>query len=291
MNIMSDPRRVFITGTSAGFGYEATKALAERGHTVYATMRGVAGKNSSKAHALESWANGGGHSVHILDVDVTDETAVGKAVAAAVELGGIDVLINNAGVGMWGIDAGFSTEQAQQIFDTNLFGMMRVNRAVVPHFSEADKGLIVYVSSALGRIVFPFLAIYAASKFAVEGFAESASYELAPQGIESVIVQPGGYGTTFLANSVQPQSDVASTYSSTAKMFEAFNSAFEENAKAGGVGDPSEVIEVLVEEVERPAGDRPLRRPVGQQVMDAVGAINQTSDQVQGQLLSAFGLK
>ena len=170
MNIMSDPRRVFITGTSAGFGYEATKALAERGHTVYATMRGVAGKNSSKAHALESWANGGGHSVHILDVDVTDETAVGKAVAAAVELGGIDVLINNAGVGMWGIDAGFSTEQAQQIFDTNLFGMMRVNRAVVPHFSEAGKGLIVYVSSALGRIVFPFLAIYAASKFAVEGF-------------------------------------------------------------------------------------------------------------------------
>lgn len=288
---MSDPRRVFITGTSAGFGYDATKALAERGHTVYATMRGVDGKNSNKAHDLEGWANDGGHSVQVLDLDVTDESSVSKAVAAAVEMGGIDVLINNAGAGVLGIDAGFSIEQAQQIFDINLFGMMRVNRAVVPQFSEAGTGLIVYVSSAFGRIAFPFIAIYSASKFAVEGFAESASYELAPQGIESVIVQPFNYATAFLEKSVQPQSDVANTYGSTAKMFEAFITAIEESVKAGGINDPSEVVEVLVEEVERPAGNRPLRRPVGQPVMEMVGAINQTSNQVQGQLLSAFGLK
>ena len=288
---MSNSRRVFITGASAGFGFDTSKALAEEGHTVYATMRGVEGKNADKAKALASWAKDGGRSVHILELDVTDEASVGKAVAAAVEKGGIDVLINNAGVGTWGIDEGYTIEQAQQIFDINLLGVMRVNRAVVPHLRKAGKGLIIYTSSGLGRIVLPFMAIYTASKFALEGFAESTSYELAPLGIQSVIVQPGAFGTTFLANSVHPKSDVVGTYGPTAKMFEAFSSGFEERAKSGGLGDPSEVVKALVKEVERPAGDRPLRRTVGQDVMEPVSAINETCDQVQGHLLSAFGLK
>ena len=135
------------------------------------------------------------------------------------------------------------------------------------------------------------MALYTASKFAIEGFAESTSYELAPLGIQSVIVQPGAYGTTFLANSMHPQKDVASTYGPTAQMFEAFGSGFEERVKSGGLGDPAEVVKALVEEVERPAGERALRRTVGQDVQEPVSAINQTCDQVQGHLLSAFGLK
>ena len=288
---MSKSKHIFITGASAGFGFEATKALAEKGHTVYATMRGVAGKNADKAEALEKWAKDGGHSLHVLELDVTDDASVDKAVAAAMEKGGIDVLINNAGVGTWGIDEGYTVDQAQQVFDINVFGVMRLNHAVVPHFRKAGKGLVIYISSGLGRIVFPFMAVYTASKFAVEGFAESTSYELAPLGIQSVIVQPGAYGTTFLANSIHPENDVASTYGPTAKMFEAFGSGFEDRAKSGGLGDPSEVVQALVEEVERPAGDRNLRRTVGQDVAEPVSAINKTCDQVQGQLLSAFGLK
>lgn len=288
---MSESKRVFVTGASAGFGFDTTKALAEKGHTVYATMRGVSGKNAVKAESLVSWAKEGGHSVHVLELDVTDQASVDKAVASAMNNGGIDVLINNAGLGNWGIDEGFTIGQAQQVFDINLFGVMRLNRTVVPHFRKAGKGLIVYISSGLGRIILPFLAIYTASKHAIEGYAESSSYELAPLGIETVIVQPGAYGTTFLMNSMLPQNDVASIYGPTAKMFEAFGGGFEERAKSGGLGDPSEVVDALVEEVERPDGDRPLRRTVGHDVQEPVSAINQTCGQVQDALLNAFGLK
>ncbi|MFN0246294.1 MAG: SDR family oxidoreductase, partial [Kofleriaceae bacterium] len=283
---MSDKKRVFITGASAGFGFDTVKALAARGHTVFAAMRDVSGRNAAKATELESWATANHHAVHVVEVDVTNDASVAKGIATAVDRGGLDVIINNAGAGTWGIDEGFSIDQARQIFELNLLGVMRVNRAAVPHFRENGKGLILYVSSGLGRIVFPFMAIYTASKFALEGYAESTSYELAPLGIQSVIIQPGAYGTTFLANCVQPKTDVVGTYGATAKMFGAFSSGFEARAKSGGLGDPSEVVTAMVEEVERPAGDRPLRRPVGRDVGEAVTAINQTCNQIQDGLLS-----
>lgn len=288
---MSDAKRVFLTGASAGFGRDTAKALAAKGHTVYATMRGVSGKNAEAAKDLEGWAKKTGHTIHVLELDVTDESSVEKAVAAAVEKGGIDVVINNAGVGTWGIDEGYSVEQAQQIFDVNLFGVMRVNRAILPHFRKAGKGLLAYISSGVGRIVFPFMATYVSTKFALEAYAESTSYELGPLGIETVIVQPGAYGTTFLANCLPPKADVGGVYGPSTKNFEAFGGNFEEMAKAGGLGDPSEVVEALVEEVGRSSGDRPLRRAVGKDIQAPVGAINETCSQVQDGLLSHYGLK
>jgi NAD(P)-dependent dehydrogenase (short-subunit alcohol dehydrogenase family) len=288
---MSKSKRVLLTGSSAGFGFDTAKALAERGHTVYATMRGTSGKNSDKAQSIAAWAEQGGHSLHVLELDVTSDASVQKAVSRAIELGGIDVVINNAGVGTWGIDEGFTIEQAKQVFDINVFGVMRLNHAVLPHLREAGKGLIIYLSSGLGRIIFPFMSIYTGSKFALEAFAESTSYELAPLGIQSVIVQPGAYGTTFLENSVHPKHDVTGTYGQTAEMFRRFATNFEARAKAGALGDPSEVVEALVEEVERTGGDRPLRRTVGKDVKEGVSAINQTCDQVQKHLFEAVGLK
>lgn len=288
---MIEKKRVFLTGASAGFGRDTVKALAERGHTVYATMRGVTGKNADAAKELTTWAAAKGHDVKVAELDVTDEASVGRAVTEAVSGGGIDVVINNAGVGTWGIDEGFTSEQARGIFDINVLGPLRVNHAVLPYLREQRKGLIIYISSGLGRIVFPFLGIYTASKFAIEGYAESVSYELQPLGIESVIVQPGAYGTTFLNNSIHPKNDASAKYGPTAKMFEAFGASFESRAKAGGLGDPSEVVRALVEEVERPSGPRPLRRPVGNDVKEAVGAINAVADKVQDGLLRAFGMK
>lgn len=287
---MNNAKRVLITGASAGFGFDVVKALAQKGHTVYATMRGVTGKNAAKAEALRSWAAEQGRRVHVLELDVTDQSSVEKAVSQAVALGGIDVLINNAGVGTWGIDEAFSIEQAQQIFDINVFGVMRMNHAVMPHFRASGKGLVIYISSGLGRIVFPFMGIYGASKFAVEGYAESAHYELSPLGIQSVIVEPGAYGTTFLTNSLFPQRDISAEYGQTTEIFKAFGGAFEERAKAGGLGDPSEVVAALVEEVER-EGERPLRRPVGRDVEQGVTAINATCQGIQDYLAGAFGFK
>ena len=288
---MSDKKKVFITGASAGFGFDAAKALAAEGHTVYATMRDPSGRNKEKASALSAFARKGGYTIRVLDVDVTDDASVRNGVKTAIESGGVDVVINNAGFGSWGIDEGFTVEQAQQLFDVNFFGVLRVNRAVVPHFRDAGEGKIIYISSGLGRIVFPFMAVYGASKFAIEGFAESTNIELSPLGIETTIIQPGAYGTTFLANAMQPASDVSGIYGPTATMFEQFGGGFEERAKAGELGNPEEVVTALVEEVEREKGRSPLRRCIGQDVQEPVSAINATCDQVQDHLLSAFGLK
>jgi NAD(P)-dependent dehydrogenase (short-subunit alcohol dehydrogenase family) len=287
---MSDKKKILITGASAGFGFDTAKALAQRGHTVYATMRGVAGKNEENAANLRAWAESGGLDLHVIELDVTDTKSVEAAVAKTNELGGIDVLINNAGFGNFNIDEGYSTEQAQAIFDVNLFGVMRVNRAVLPGMRAAGSGLIIYVSSGLGRFVLPFMAIYNSSKFALEGYAETINYEVEPLGIQSVIVQPGAFGTTFLGNTLQPDKDVVAGYGPTAATLETFGGNFEAAAKAGKLPDPIAVVNALVEEVERPAGDRPLRRPVGDDVSGPVGAINQAAQVAQGELHKAFGL-
>ena len=106
-----------------------------------------------------------------------------------------------------------------------------------------------------------------------------------------MIVQPGKYGTTFLEHPINPESDVSNTYGLTTKRFDALGRGFEERAKSGNIGNPSEVAKTLVEEVERPDGERPLRRVVGQDVKVPVSAINQTCDRVQGHLLRTSGLK
>lgn len=286
------PKRIFITGASTGFGHDAAKALAARGHTVYATMRGVAGKNAEPAKGLTEWAAAEGKALHVLECDVSDQAAVDAAVGRAISDGGLDVVMNNAGVGNWGIDEGFAVEQAQQLFNVNLFGVMRVNRAALPHFRDKGAGLLMYISSGLGRILFPFLAVYNASKHALEGYAETVAYETRPLGISSLIVQPGAFGTPFLMNAMQPANDKTGTYGPVDDMFKAFGGGFEEQAKSGQLGDPQVLVDALVEETERDAGpERPLRRVVGDDVAEPVGAINAVAEQMQTALFEAFGLQ
>jgi NAD(P)-dependent dehydrogenase (short-subunit alcohol dehydrogenase family) len=288
---MSELKKVLITGASAGFGFDTSKALASKGHTVYATMRGVEGKNANKAEELRKWAKKGGHSLHVLELDVTDDESVREAVARAVDLGGIDVLINNAGVGVMGIQEAFTLDQVESLFDINVFGVLRVNRAVLPHFREKGSGRIVFISSGLGRLVFPFLGPYTATKHAIEALAETSAFELAPLGIDSVVVQPGAYGTTFMQNSiVAGDAERTGQYGPVLGMMEAFGKGFEERAKAGQMGDPSEVVDALVEVVEAPKGSLPARRPVGNDVAEPVASINQLSEQVHQRIFEAFGL-
>ena len=286
-------KNILITGTSSGFGNGAAKALAEKGHTVFATMRGVSGKNEEKAVELRKWAEDNGKTVHVVELDVTDQTSVDKAVAQVAEQAGkIDVLINNAGVGTWGIQEAFEVEQVQRMFDVNVFGVLRVNRAVLPHMRKAGDGHVIYVSSGLGRIMFPFLGPYTASKFALEALGEVGSYELSPLGIDTTILQPGAYGTSFLQNSIHPKDEkVIEDQPKVKAMFEAFGAGFEERAKAGELGDPKEIVNALVELVDSEKGKRPLRKTVGADVAGAVTPINETCSQVQEQLLQAFGMK
>ena len=280
---MPDSRNIFITGSSSGFGRDAALALAARGHTVFATMRGIDGKNAGVAADMRSQAEENGWSLHVLDLDVTDEGSVNEAVAQAEAAAGV---INNAGVGTFGIQEAFLVEQVQQVFDVNVFGVMRVNRAVLPQMRERGHGHIIYITSGLGRFVFPFVGPYAGTKFALEAMAEAASYELTGEGIDTTIVEPGAFGTEF-GDNMMPAADAArlETYGPARQMFANMAEAFANNPRQ----DPHMVVDALVELSESEPGDRPLRLPVGEDVTPVVGPMNEMHAQAQTAIMAHFG--
>jgi NAD(P)-dependent dehydrogenase (short-subunit alcohol dehydrogenase family) len=180
-------KTVLITGTSSGLGKTAAKHFAGRGWNVVATMR-----------APEQEKNLAGLSdVLVTRLDVQDRESIQRAIEAGIaRFGKIDALINNAGFGLFGVFEAISREKVQQQFDINVFGVMDVTRAILPHFRKNKGGLIINVSSGAGVFTLPMLSLYCASKFALEGFSESLSYELASQKIVVKIVEPGGVLST-----------------------------------------------------------------------------------------------
>jgi len=291
MTTAQEPRRVLITGTSSGFGLGTAQALAERGHIVYATMRGVDGKNRESAESLRDFASKGGHKLHVLELDVTDDASVQSGVSRAYELGGgIDTLVNNAGIGAFGLHEPYGADQFQQLLDVNVVGSFRVTRAVLPIMRMAKRGHIVFLGSTLGRVILPFMGPYSASKFAVEGLAEAIAFEVGPLGIDVTIIQPGAYGTDFVAKGLQPADfGRVEQYGPVKDAMLGFFKAFQESAAAGHIGNPREIFETIVRVTELPKGERPLRVSVDSQLGQAVATINQASAQVQEGVMAAMG--
>jgi NAD(P)-dependent dehydrogenase (short-subunit alcohol dehydrogenase family) len=291
MSTPSGSLRVLVTGTSSGFGLRGAQALAARGHTVYATMRDVDGRNHEAAQTLRSFAEAGGHTLHVVELDVTSDASVQSGVTKALELGGgIDTVINNAGVGAFGIHELYTSEQVQQAFDVNVVGSFRVAKTVLPLMREARAGHLVFVGSTLGRLILPFMGPYTATKFAVEAMAESFAFELGPLGIDVTILQPGAYGTEFTANSIQPaDAGRLEQYGPMKDAMLGFAKSFADMAAAGKLGDPREIADVFVKLVEAPKGERPRRLNVDAQLGQAVAAINDTCAQVQEQLMASMG--
>ncbi|HEX8378362.1 MAG TPA: SDR family oxidoreductase [Pedobacter sp.] len=185
-------QKILITGASGGFGKLTAKTLLEKGHQVAAAMRDVKGKNRAIADELSQ------AEAVIVELDVTNAQSVNDGVAKAIEnLGGLDVLFNNAGVGSIGMQEFFTPSDYQRLFDVNVIGVQRMNRAVVPYFRQNKKGLIIYTSSLLGRITLPFYGPYQSSKWALEAMAENYRVELSSFGIENCIIEPGGFPTAF----------------------------------------------------------------------------------------------
>jgi short-subunit dehydrogenase len=186
-----ETRRVaVVTGASSGIGEAAACALAAAGFTVYGTSR--------KAAVGEK--RGG---VVFLPLDVTDDESVASAVREVLDRSGrIDVLVNNAGVGTAGAAEESSVEQARALFETNLFGSIRMTRAVLPHMREQGSGRIINVSSVLGLIPAPFMALYSATKHAIEGYSESLDHEVREYGVRVLLVEPAYTRTSFDANAV-----------------------------------------------------------------------------------------
>ena len=277
---------VLITGSSTGFGRLFAETLARKGHIVFATMRDPGGRNAKNASEIRALAEKDLLPIHVLELDVTDEASVGRAVDAAVAKGGrIDVAINNAGYYLSGLEEAVTTEQAQRLMDTNFFGPVRVNRAVLPYMRGQRSGVLMHISSGAGRVVLPSMGLYCASKFALEALAEAYNYELAAQGIESVIVEPGQYETPIFGNTVTAADEArTNTYGAVKQFPDKVNAALSSTA-----GNAQEVADTVLRIIETPAGERQLRYFVSPQNF-GVDEINALSKQVQANVLEAFGL-
>src|ERR1700686_4883541 len=283
---MNSRQVILITGSSTGFGRLFTDTLARKGHTVFATMRDPGGRNAKNAAEIRALAEKNSLPINVLELDVTDDASVGRAVDAALaKAGRIDTVINNAGYVVSGVTEAVTTEQARRIMDTNFLGPVRVNRAVLPHMRRQRSGLLMHISSVAGRIVAPSMGFYCASKFALEALAEAYSYELAAQGIESVIVEPGAYETPVFGNTVTAADEGrASTYGSGKEIAAKVNAAL-----SSGAGNAQEVADAVLRIIETPAGEKQLRYFVSPQKF-GVDEINAVSKQVQASVLEAFGL-
>ena len=283
---MNSKQVVLITGSSTGFGRLFAETLARKGHTVFATMRDPGGRNAKNASEIRTLAEKDSLPIHVLDLDVTNDASVERAVDAAIaKAGRIDVVINNAGYFISGLAEAVTTEQAQRLMDANFFGPVRVNRAVLPHMRRQRSGVLMHISSGAGRVVLPSMGLYCASKFALEALAEAYNYELAAQGIESVIVEPGQYETPIFGNTVTAADEArTNTYGAVKQFPDKVNAALSSTA-----GNAQEVADTVLRIIETPAGERQLRYFVSPQNF-GVDEINALSKQVQTNVLEAFGL-
>jgi NAD(P)-dependent dehydrogenase (short-subunit alcohol dehydrogenase family) len=284
--IMNAKQVVLITGSSTGFGRLFTETLARKGHTVFATMRDPGGRNAKNASEIRALVEKDSLPISVLEMDVTNDGSVERAVNAAVaKAGRIDIAINNAGYFLTGLEEAVTTEQAQRLMDTNFLGPVRVNRAVLPHMRRQRSGVLMYISSGAGRLIFPSAGFYCASKFALEALAEAYSYELAGQGIESVIVEPGQYETPVFGNTVTAADEARTdTYGAMRDIPAKINAALSSTA-----GNAQDVADAVLRIIETPVGEKQLRYFVSPQNF-GVDEINAYLQRVQTGVLEAFGL-
>lgn len=279
--------KILITGASGGFGALTVKTLLDQGDTVVATMRNTATKNKAKAEELSALG------AKIVDLDVTSDDSVNEGVAKAIELlNGLDVVINNAGVGVLGIQEQFTMEDFKRLFDVNVFGVQRVNRSALPHLRKQGSGLLIHISSLLGRIAFPFYGPYNASKWAVEALAENYRVELSGFGVDSCLVEPGGYPTSFFSSLMKPSDH--SQDESYGDMVHAPKQAFDsfEGALANNPAqNPQDVADAIANLINTPAGQRPMRTVVDKMGMGThIEPYNQQLAQIHEGLYNAFGM-
>ena len=286
------PKRTLITGTSTGFGRDTAERLARRGDHVFATMRDPLGRNAAHRDALERLASQEGLRLRVLELDVTDQVSVDKAIAAALEeAGGLDVVINNAGIAALGVTEAFTPEQFEQIFAVNVYGVVRVNRAVLPAMRRQRSGLLVHVSSGAGRVTIPAVAAYCASKYALEAIADAYRYELLPFGVDSILVEPGVYRTGIHDRWIRP-ADAArmAEYGSTADFAQRVDGVFQAIVGAPDAPGSGEVVDALVSLIDMAPEQRPFRTVVSAPIQQLLGPYNATADALRPAVAQIFNV-
>jgi NAD(P)-dependent dehydrogenase (short-subunit alcohol dehydrogenase family) len=255
---------ILITGASSGLGRLMANALAASGHTVYASMRGLSGKNGWQVNEVGAYAKEHGVDLRILELDVQSDVSAQSAIDTIIAgHGRLDVLIHNAGHMVWGPSEAFTPEDLAHLYDVNVLGSQRVSRAALPHMRKARQGLMVWIgsSSAVGGIP-PMLGPYFAAKAGMDALAVSYARELAPFGIETSILVPGAFtkGTNHFVNAGSP-SDTARTAQYKADLPAGFDDRMlKVLAKTvPDDADPELVADAAVAVVNAPFGKRPFR--------------------------------
>lgn len=236
----------FITGASSGFGRGLTEKLLARGDRVAATLRKAGALDDLKAHH--------GERLRLASLDVTDTEAVRRVVNGAFDaMGRIDVVVNNAGYGLFGAAEEVSDDQIRHQIDTNLVGSIQVIRAALPHLRAQGGGRILQLSSEGGQIAYPNFSLYHASKWAIEGFVEAVAQEVAPFGIEFTIVEPGPAKTSFGGGLVSPP---------PMAVYERTPAGEVRRAVATGAfpvkGDPMKMVQAMIDSADRSPAPRRL---------------------------------
>ena len=253
-----------VTGASSGFGRMIAGELAAAGLTAYASMREISGKNAGTVAEIAGEAREKGVDLRTIELDVQDENSANAAIADIIrEHGRLDVLVHNAGHMVWGPLEAFTPDQLARLYDVNVLGTQRVNRAALPHMREARAGLLVWISSSsvMGGIP-PLLGPYFAAKAGMDQLAVSYARELAPFGIETAIVVPGAYtkGTNHFAHAGEPE-DKKRADAFTAAWPDGFADRMQKALAATDPpdSDPSEIGRVVAEIARSPVGRRPFR--------------------------------
>ncbi len=277
-------KTILITGASTGFGRDTAETLARAGHTVFATMRDPEGRNRDHAEALRR------ERIAVVALDVTDDQSVENAVNIVLARAGrIDVLVNNAGIASAGVTEAFTADQAKVMFNTNVVGLLRTIRAVLPTMRRQRDGLIVNIGSILGRVTFPFFGIYGASKFAVEALTDSLRYEVSQLGIEVTLVQPSAFPTPMYAKAQQPADGArAAAYGAVGDIPGAMFKHFMATFAAADAPNPHDVAEAVARLVALPKGSRPDRSVVG--AAFGSDSVNAQTALVQAHVVEALGL-
>lgn len=280
-------KNILITGANGGFGKLTVVELLKQGYRVAATMRDIDGRNKGEADELRA------DGAEIIEMDVTNESSVNSGVARAIELlGGLDVVINNAGRGVSGMQEHFTPDDFQKLFDVNVFGVQRVNRAAIPHLRKQGAGLLIHVSSLLGRIALPSYGPYQATKWALEAMAENYRVELSGFGVQSVIVEPGGFPTTFNENLMFP-SDTSrnESYGEFMNVPGMMAVGFMEQLQQTPEQEPQKVADAIADLIAKPVADRPFRTIVDfMGWRDGIESYNGQFDQLTAGIYEAFGM-
>jgi NAD(P)-dependent dehydrogenase (short-subunit alcohol dehydrogenase family) len=271
---------VLVTGASSGFGALTARALAAAGHSVHAGMRATTGHNAAAAQAAAEYGATTAGELHAVDMDVTDQDSVDRAVAHVLQRAGhLDVVVHNAGHMVLGPTEAFTPDQLAATYDVNTISTQRVNRAVLPHMRSRRQGLLVWIGSSSTRGgTPPYLAPYFAAKAGMDSLAVSYAAELARFGIDTSIIVPGAFtvGTNHFANAGHPADQiVASAYE---ELYEGLPAQIGQGlaALADDDQDPADVARAVVRVVNAPCGKRPFRVHIdpahdGAEVANAVG--------------------